>query len=148
MGCCSYDRQIENDVDDLGNRSSAFNNQFTSLKIVSSGSISELKQFLDRGFPTKYKMPAFNGATILHLAAEKGNASMIKLLMEYGADVESFDDRGMTPIFYSIKGRNQECFRVLVKTYNANMNVVNSYDKSVQDYLKEDPNFFNGELPH
>ncbi|RDX76801.1 ADP-ribosylation factor GTPase-activating protein AGD1, partial [Mucuna pruriens] len=48
-----------------------------------------------------------DGSSALHLACLTGDAAMVELLLQYGADVNAIDSRGRTPLHYCImKGKN------------------------------------------
>lgn len=48
-----------------------------------------------------------NYTTALHLAALRGYAAAVKILIERGADVNARDGNGQTPLFYAKSGRLQ-----------------------------------------
>lgn len=46
------------------------------------------------------------GFTPLHLASERGHQNVVRLLVEYGADLEQRDSKGLTALNHaSIEGR-------------------------------------------
>jgi len=62
-----------------------------------------------------------NNVTPLHIAAEIGDVLLVEILLVYGgAFVNITDDVGETPLFYALRGRNQEVIKKLVE-YKANL---------------------------
>ena len=60
----------------------------------------------------------------LHLAAHKGHATILTLLLRRGADMENPDDWGYTPICYAALGHRLECYNLLA---NHGANVFPNY---------------------
>ncbi|KAK7698592.1 hypothetical protein SLS64_012331 [Diaporthe eres] len=46
---------------------------------------------------------SLDGETPLHFAAREGNREAVEMLLDYGADVNAFDDDGMTPLHRAIE---------------------------------------------
>ncbi|PMD29632.1 ankyrin, partial [Hyaloscypha variabilis F] len=51
----------------------------------------------------------------LHLAAIGGHTSLVKLLIDYGANVNSLSKSGDTPLFHAIASGNHEMVQLLLK---------------------------------
>ena len=52
-----------------------------------------------------------NDQTILHVACEKGDLSIVKMVLEAGADPTVTDKLGCTPLYYACKNSHLECVR-------------------------------------
>jgi ankyrin repeat protein len=66
--------------------------------------------------------PALDGSISLHRAVYKGNAHMVKLLLDYGSPINAQDFYSRTPLHWSIIHENTECLRVLLD-YNVDLNI-------------------------
>ncbi|XP_055308114.1 integrin-linked protein kinase-like [Sitodiplosis mosellana] len=90
--------------------------------------------------------------TPLHLATEKNHMEVVELLIAKKARVNSVDIHGRTPLHYAAKNGNLQIVKILVnngafltiKDYQnqtpcqiASNVLYNSYNKAVDDYLKE-----------
>ena len=69
---------------------------------------------LIEGFANVRAIDGVTGETCLHLACESQNASMVKLLLIYGADV-NVKASGMTPLFQAAQLGNAEIVRMLLE---------------------------------
>jgi|LakMenEpi03Aug12_release.lakeMendotaPanAssembly.Ray.scaffolds.fasta_scaffold356995_2 ankyrin repeat protein len=67
---------------------------------VLSGNQEIVQLILDRRLDVNSKN--FDGKTALHLAAEKESISLLRLLMEYSADIHSEDNFGNQPLWVSV----------------------------------------------
>ena len=54
-----------------------------------------------------------NGVTPLHVAADEGNLSCVKLLISAGANVNAIDDEGETPLSKSLKQGHKDVANLL-----------------------------------
>lgn len=66
---------------------------------------------------TPYKKPASarGGWTPLHVAAERGNTEVVKLLLEAKADIDPKDDDGKTPLHWAVHSGRSEAVKVLIE---------------------------------
>lgn len=71
--------------------------------------------------------------TALAAAALKGNAQMVKLLLENKANPDLADGTGMTPLLYAAQFDNKEIITLLLK-FKANKALANGEGKSAMDY--------------
>ena len=66
-----------------------------------------------------------DGETCLHLASKVGNTKNAKLLLDWGANVDSLTNRMETPLMYACRHmKNVELVKLLLR-YNANMELIN-----------------------
>ncbi|CAG0903898.1 unnamed protein product [Cyprideis torosa] len=70
------------------------------------------------------------GDTLLHIAADKGQSSIVKLLLQKGFDVNRGNDAGDTPLFFAVGSGSLECVQVLLE-HSANIRCQNIAGKSV-----------------
>lgn len=62
---------------------------------IARGDINTIRRLIASGTPVNFAM---NGTTPLHMATEKGYSSIVKLLIESGADLLAQNAQGMTPL--------------------------------------------------
>ncbi|XP_066130957.1 60 kDa lysophospholipase isoform X2 [Saccopteryx bilineata] len=55
----------------------------------------------------------FNGQTPLHVAARRGHAGMVTMLLQRGLDVNARDEDGLSPLLLALRGRHQGVIRLL-----------------------------------
>ncbi len=73
----------------------------------SSATSEKQRQLINENF----LVPA---ATLLHFAAESGNAEIAKSLLDLGADIEAPDDREVTPLHTALWNEHEELARLLI----------------------------------
>ena len=85
-------------------------------KAVNNSEIETLKLLLeDQKFDVNIPYSRF-GDTLISLAASKGNAQMIQLLLDHGADINKKGCSGLTPLHRAITyGKNREAIDLLIK---------------------------------
>ncbi len=76
------------------------------LRMIESGSLrgqKALKAYLKmRPGIIDDKLEKYQGYTLLHVAARRGNAGAVKILAEYGADLKQTTDSGVTPLALAV----------------------------------------------
>lgn len=60
--------------------------------------------------------------TLTHIACSKGNINLVKLLIDYGSDLEALDFEFMTPIYDAIYSRNLDLCEFLIEEMKININ--------------------------
>ena len=61
---------------------------------------------------------SYSGETALFLATVNGHVECVKLLMEFGADVNMMNDEEVSLLVAAVKGGSLECFQVSVDHYH------------------------------
>lgn len=86
------------------------------------GAVAAAERLLDLG--AQVNTTVCNGATPLHAACErKGNAGLVKVLVERGADIEAQDNIGWTPLHYASESGRADSAELLL-TLGANRDAV------------------------
>ena len=90
---------------------------------ANSGDAATVVRLLDN-FPGGYKPGGF-GKTLLHRASARGHVSTMKVLFDYGAQVEEKDDSGWTALHWAA-ARNRTHALLLLLELGANINSTNN----------------------
>jgi len=105
------------------------------IESVGDGDKQAVTLFLEAGFDAN--TPAENGITALHIAAMKGNADIVKMLLDKGANpnaaVISGSEKGSTPLMVAVAGGYLETTKLLVDK-GADVNAKDANDLVVMDY--------------
>ena len=64
-----------------------------------------------------------SGRTPLHLAANNGHHAMVRLLGEFGADIDAKTDDGCTPLHIAAHKGYDDAVRVLVEEHGADVGI-------------------------
>ncbi|XP_019852448.1 PREDICTED: ankyrin-3-like [Amphimedon queenslandica] len=67
----------------------------------------------------------------IHLAVQKGNITIIQMLVDHNADVNCKDLDGMTPLHYGFKTKNQPVVEHLLYNCEANPNICDKDNRSI-----------------
>ena len=73
--------------------------------------ICDLLKISNKYGATPLSVRGDNDRTILHVACEKGDLSIVKKVLEAGADPNVTDRLGCTPLYYACKNSHLECIR-------------------------------------
>ena len=76
---------------------------------------------------------SYGGESLLHVAAKKGNLSMVKLLIEQGANVNIQDESGNTPLHYAAANGKKDIVKYLLDN-KADSSIVNVKEQKAIDY--------------
>jgi len=134
MGCC-HDKHTEPLTVNLLDK---WEYQFKMLQYICVDDTEKLKKGLDEGFPISYKMPVFEGATLLHLAAKFGTEDMCKIILKRGADPNAIDDAGLTPVFHAIREDRWGNVDKLLNFGKAKINITTRLGITVYDHIRGD----------
>lgn len=74
--------------------------------------------------------------TVLTAACYKSNTALVKLLLEYHADVQVKNNAGTTPLMFAIMAENEEIVKLLLVN-KADINAVDNANKSVKEYASD-----------
>lgn len=75
----------------------------------------------------------YGGESLLHLAAKSGHLSMLKLLLEKGADVNIQDESGNTALHYTAANGKKDIVKFLLEK-SADTSIVNVKEQKAIDY--------------
>lgn len=78
-----------------------------------------------------------HGKTALMWACSNGNLTLVKALIEIGADVNEQDKKGMTPLHYACRNGNIEVVEYLLEQY-ANPNIKDEKSNCAYAYVEGD----------
>lgn len=97
---------------------------------IEAGDLNHVKEAIDDGAGVNAIESENTKYTPLHVAVVKeGKQEIVKLLLERGADIESKDQYGQTPLHWAAIKNDLEVLKVLVKK-NANLNAKNEFGNS------------------
>lgn len=104
---------------------------------VNANQPRKIQTLLAKGAQLPYV--AIDGKDLLMIAAEKGNAEMVSVLLEVaGYYIDSVDSQGQTALHYAVKSGNKEAVDVLLKK-NASINACStSMDVTERDEYFDD----------
>jgi len=81
---------------------------------VARGDVAGVRALLQEN-PARRDERDVRGKTPLHVAAKRGDASMVSLLKDVGADVGCEDETGKTPLHYAAENDHECVVRTLIK---------------------------------
>ncbi|WOK96651.1 ADP-ribosylation factor GTPase-activating protein AGD3-like isoform X1 [Canna indica] len=108
----------------------------STLSSISSAGTSDDRKEVDE---------CFEGFTLLHLACLISDMGMVELLLQYGANVNSTDSRGRTPLHHCIL-RGRHLFAKLLLARGANPHATDEDGKSALQYAIEAGNVDDEEI--
>ena len=82
------------------------------MAAVDGGNPAIVSRLLELGADVNQRLAVRNG-TVIHMAASKGNAEVVRLLVEHGADIEAEDEDGWTAVFYAALSGDLETIQYL-----------------------------------
>jgi ankyrin repeat protein len=103
------------------------------------GDIDGVKPYVEKGDINRANTDGF---TPLLIATYYGHTSLVKYLVENGAEVNRQDNRGWTSLMYAAYYNHKDIAKILLE-HNASVTIKNSEGKIALDYAKE---FYSGEI--
>lgn len=82
------------------------------IDAATSSPLSEIRRLLKSGAPTWYQEPTM-GWSCLHFAAERGDPTIVKALLEGGAVWNAIDHLGYTPADVSLSVNDAESYLLI-----------------------------------
>ncbi|KAL3500113.1 hypothetical protein ACH5RR_039206 [Cinchona calisaya] len=73
----------------------------------------------------------------IHFAAQKGHTEVVRILINFGVSIKSYNRKGMTALHYAAQGSHLELVRYLIKK-GANLNAKNKAGKAPVDLASSD----------
>ncbi|XP_064974418.1 ADP-ribosylation factor GTPase-activating protein AGD3-like isoform X4 [Musa acuminata AAA Group] len=108
----------------------------STMSCISSSSTSDIRNEVDE---------CLEGFTLLHLACLTSDIGMVELLLQYGANVNSTDFKGRTPLHHCIL-RGRQLFAKLLLTRGANPRAIDEDGRTALQYALEGGNVDDEEI--
>ena len=115
-------------------RKTSQNYQFDIYAAIKSGRFELVKELTNSIFDIHYRMPAFSGRTMLHIASEYGRLKIVDYLLNLGAIVDCLDNSGLSPLFVALKSGHLDVAMELYK-YGANPRIRTIHGLYLHDYI-------------
>ncbi|THU59712.1 hypothetical protein C4D60_Mb07t04930 [Musa balbisiana] len=108
----------------------------STMSCISSSGTSDIRNEVDE---------CLEGFTLLHLACLTSDIDMVELLLQYGANVNSTDFKGRTPLHHCIL-RGRQLFSKLLLTRGANPRAIDDDGRTALQYALEGGNVDDEEI--
>lgn len=110
-----------------GQQVSISNEEF--LNLFENSNTIEILKILDEN-PQQMNVDLGSGMTPLHYSAYYGNASVFDYLLQKGANLNSQDQRGLAPVWFTVSGQRPAMLRKLI-TFGADLSNKNSHGDNI-----------------
>ncbi|THV08419.1 ankyrin [Dendrothele bispora CBS 962.96] len=98
---CSKDSENNTILMLLADQTAAGANPYSSTNVDSKGAALRMARLYFDRYPDTLDWPNSHGKTPLHIAAQKGNEELVRMLCDLGADCNLADNEGNTPLHYA-----------------------------------------------
>lgn len=102
---------------------------------VQEGNLKEVCDYLKEN--SKLASELVEDLFPIHWAADRGNAEMVKMLLDFGADVDAQDEDGQTALHYACSNEHESVVKVLLAA-SADINIIDNENMKPLDVLKND----------
>ena len=90
---------------------------FPLHEAAAAGQTGCLRSLLEHKSEDVINSKAYSGETALFLATVNGHVECVKMLMDFGADVNIMNDEEVSLLVAAVKGGSLECFQVCITHY-------------------------------
>ena len=81
---------------------------------LKEGNMDQVSNML-KATPSLVKQQDEDGMLLIHWAADRGDACMIRMLLDFGSNLNATDELGQTPLHYSSACGHQDCIQLLIQ---------------------------------
>lgn len=109
--------------------------------------IKKIRNLLKKGADPNYATGWESGLTTMHLAAYRGKPNVLRLLIEFGGNINVKDSFEQTPLLYAVVYRisngHTECVKILI---NEGADVFSAFDdiNEFYDFFENDVDWIKG----
>jgi ankyrin repeat protein len=92
--------------------------------LAGNGDFNNVLRLLEKGAPTSY-VCKHRGSSAIMIASKYGHIEIIRLLIQYGADIDAQNHQGQTSLMLASKYGHKECVQLLLEK-GANPNIIDN----------------------
>ena len=94
------------------------------IDAAGNGDFNNVLRLLEKGAPTSY-VCKHRGSSAIMIASKYGHIEIIRLLIQYGADIDAQNHQGQTSLMLASKYGHKECVQLLLEK-GANPNIIDN----------------------